>query len=89
MSALMARYRHVEVTLEETLASPPEGWPAHWLAPERGQRVIRFTDARHDPDRVRDYFPLARSIHAEPLSLRSIFIALARQRREQNDLAHS
>jgi ABC-2 type transport system ATP-binding protein len=118
MPALMARYRSVEVTLEddreasarmskldqrncsdgrglsvEDVSSPEspfsKDWPAHWLAPERSQRTIRFTDANHDPEQVRGYFPSARSIHVEPLSLRSIFVALARERRETHDLAYS
>jgi ABC-2 type transport system ATP-binding protein len=118
MPVLMARYRRVEVTLEDDRegsvrisklnqrnysngpglsvedvtsleAQFSKDWPAHWLSPEWSERVIRFTDANHDPEQVRGYFPSARSIHVEPLSLRSIFVALARQRRETHDLAHS
>jgi hypothetical protein len=77
------------VTLEAPEFRIPDDWPGHWLNPEHTQRVVRFTDSQFDPDRVRRYFPDAREIHAEPLSLRRIFVALARARRDDHDLAHS
>ena len=89
MPALSARYRDVEITLESADTALPPNLPADWLNPEQTQRVIRFTDSQFNPDRVRQYFPHARSITTEPLSLRRIFVALARQRRTNHDLAHS
>jgi ABC-2 type transport system ATP-binding protein len=89
MPALTNRYRGVEVTLEVPEFRIPPDWPEHWLNVEHTHRVVRFTDAQFDPDRVRRYFPNARDIHTEPLSLRRIFVALARAKREHHDLAHS
>jgi ABC-2 type transport system ATP-binding protein len=82
MPALTSRYRGVEVTLEQPEVQTPRQWPEHWLNFEHTQRVVRFTDSRFDPARIREYFPNAREIHTEPLSLRRIFVALARARRE-------
>jgi ABC-2 type transport system ATP-binding protein len=90
MPVLADRYRGVEVTLEGTDFHLPSDWPENWLNPEHAQRVVRFTDSRFDADRVRRYFPGARDIRTEPLSLRRIFVELARARRDAgHDLAHS
>jgi ABC-2 type transport system ATP-binding protein len=90
MPSLAARYREVEVTLDSVADVPLKApLPSEWLNPEQSERVIRFTDSRFDAERVREYFPTARSITTEPLSLRRIFVALARHRRSEHDLAHS
>ncbi len=91
MPALTERYRGVEVTLDGTEFRMPGDWPAHWLNPQHAQRVVRFTDSRFDAERVRQYFPGARDIRSEPLSLRRIFVELTRSQREEgrHDLAHS
>ncbi len=86
---LANRCRGVEVTLDNTDFQVPPNWPGDWLNPEHAQRVVRFTDTRFDAGRVRKFFPDAREIHAEPLSLRRIFVALAKSRRNDHDLAHS
>jgi ABC-2 type transport system ATP-binding protein len=89
MPALAERYRGVEVTLEDGFRLPSD-WPPNWLNPEHTQRVVRFTDSQFDPEQVSRFFPNAREIHSERLSLRRIFVALARAQREtQNDLANS
>ena len=80
-SSLANRYRGVEVTLESADFHVPDGWPTQWLNPEHAQRVVRFTDSQYDPEAVRTFFPQAREIHVEPLSLRRIFVALAKSRR--------
>jgi ABC-2 type transport system ATP-binding protein len=85
---LTNRYRGVEVTLDPPELPSSSPWPEHWLNLEYTQRVVRFTDSQFDPARIREYFPNARDIHAEPLTLRRIFVALARARRG-HDLAHS
>lgn len=90
MPALTERYRGVEVTLDGTEFQVPRDWPEDWLNPEHAQRVVRFTDSRFDAERVRQYFPGARDIRSEPMSLRKIFVELTRAQREAgHDLAHS
>ncbi|MCC6591478.1 MAG: ABC transporter ATP-binding protein [Bryobacterales bacterium] len=90
LPSLLSRYRRVEVTMPngpEPVAA--EMWPPEWVMPEYAPRMVRFTDTRYDPGRVRRHFPGAQSVVAEPLSLRSIFVALARERRAAHGLAHS
>ncbi len=85
MSSLVNRFREVEVTLAKPPALPPS-WPAAWLQPESAASVVRFIDSAHDPGRteaeIRRVFPYAQSIDARPMSLRAIFVALARTARK-------
>jgi ABC-2 type transport system ATP-binding protein len=78
---LQARFRSVEVVLagEEAL---PSNLPLGWLNPEASGRVVRFTDSQFAADElarsVAAHFPAARQHQAWPMSLREIFVALAR-----------
>jgi ABC-2 type transport system ATP-binding protein len=81
---LSNRFREVEVTLE---APPPlpARWPNHWMAPETGSAVVRFVETRFDAQRseaeIRDMFPGARRVDLRPMSLRSIFVTMAKSGR--------
>jgi ABC-2 type transport system ATP-binding protein len=86
---LASRYRGVEVTLNDGGFYLPHDWPPEWLPPEHTDRLVRFTDTQFDAERVRRYFPNAREIRTEQLSLRQIFVALARAGRGEHDLARS
>ena len=81
MSALSARFREIEVTLEAP-APIPRDWPAHWLNPEQAGVVVRFTDSRYEragtEAEVRKLFPGVRDLAAHSMPLRSIFVALAK-----------
>jgi ABC-2 type transport system ATP-binding protein len=80
MTALAARFREVEVTLEEP--SLPSPWPAHWVRPETSAAVVRFIETRFDPERtpadVRHVFHGVTQINLHPMPLRAIFLTLAR-----------
>ena len=89
LPALTERYREVEVTLDTPEFRVPDEWPHGWLNPEHAQRVVRFTASDFNADNVRRFFPGAREIHAAPMSLRRIFVALAKSGRNRHDLAHS
>jgi ABC-2 type transport system ATP-binding protein len=83
MTSLTARFREIEVTLEEaSVARTPEPWPPHWLRRETSAALIRFVDTRFDPDRtaseIQRQFGSVRSIAANPMPLRAIFLTLAR-----------
>lgn len=78
---LQARFRAVEIVLGGEQA-PPKSVPGHWLNLEQNGRVARFTDVQFDEGAlgadVAKHFPLAKQFHAAPMSLREIFVALAR-----------
>jgi len=81
MSALSSRFRQIEVTVEPPAALPGL-WPAEWLRPESTQAVVRFVDSRFDAERttgeIRRLFGGVRNVSVNPMSLREIFITLAR-----------
>ena len=60
-------------------------WPEAWLKPEADSAVVRFvvTDYADDktPEQVKSMFPACRDLSMQPMSLRSIFINLAKSRR--------
>jgi ABC-2 type transport system ATP-binding protein len=84
MSAMTARFREVEITLDGPVPLPRD-LPQSWLCPEQNSVLVRFTDSRFDPDRssdeIRRIFPGVRDITARSMSLRGMMIALARSAR--------
>ncbi|MGJ5818758.1 ABC transporter ATP-binding protein [Paludibaculum fermentans] len=81
MTALTERFREVQVVFESG-PQHPSPWPDDWLPPESSNNMLRFVDTRHDPARWQAAFPTARSIEAQPMNLRAIFVALARSGRK-------
>ncbi|MBI5766338.1 MAG: ABC transporter ATP-binding protein [Verrucomicrobia bacterium] len=86
--ALQGRFRRIEVTLGESeakLAAPPAGW----LEVERAGRVVRFVDSGYErtatEQACRERFADA-AVTAQPMSLRDIFISLARAGRRFDKL---
>ena len=84
MSALSARFREVEVTLDQA-PMLPANWPQTWLRPETSSAVVRFVDSRFDEARtmaeVRQMFGEPRGISMNPMPLRAIFVTLAKAER--------
>jgi ABC-2 type transport system ATP-binding protein len=84
MTALSARFREIEVTLD---AAPvlPTNWPATWLRRETSAAVVRFVESQFDEARtmaeVRKMFGEPRGIAITPMPLRSIFVTLAKAER--------
>jgi ABC-2 type transport system ATP-binding protein len=78
---LQQRFRSVEVALPDA-ATVPVGLPASWLNPEANGRVVCFTDSAFDEAElaaaVARHFPAAKQHQVTLLSLRQIFVALAR-----------
>ncbi len=85
MASLSQRFREVEVTLEATAAIPPQ-LPAAWLTPEAAGVVFRFVDSQFDARQgdaeIRARFTGVREIVARSMSLRAMFLALARSARQ-------
>ena len=84
LASLQDRFREVEVTCEGS-AQVPSPWPEAWLKPETSSAVVRFvvTDYAEGktPQQVNSMFPACRDLSIQPMSLRSIFINMAKARR--------
>jgi len=84
VSAMLARFRQIDVVVDGDAAVVAGGpdIPATWLRPEAAGHTIRFVDsAFRESDigaAVRARYPSARDITVTPMSLRQIFITLAR-----------
>ncbi len=80
-ASLQGRFRQVEMTRAEE-GSLPDGLPTSWLVPEQNGRVVRWVDSAYDegslPAAVEQQFPGGRLDRVAPLSLRDIFLSLAR-----------
>jgi ABC-2 type transport system ATP-binding protein len=85
LESLTDRFREIEVTLG-TVAELPADWPPDWLRPERSPSVVRFVDSRFDHERVqadvRRLFGETARVSVTPMSLRAIFVVLARESRK-------
>jgi len=81
VSAMLGRFRQVEVIVAGDATLAPDA-PATWLRPEAAGHAIRFVDsAFRESDigaAVRGRYPSARDVTVTPMSLRQIFITLAR-----------
>jgi ABC-2 type transport system ATP-binding protein len=86
MSSVTSRVREVEVALMQPLEALPATWPGEWLQPETSPSLLRFTDTQFDgqatAERVRAIIPGAGHVSERSLTLRSIFVALARSARK-------
>jgi ABC-2 type transport system ATP-binding protein len=88
MDTLITRFREVTVTLSdgETVGTHAD-LPADWLSLESSGAVLRFVYTKadqEDPDlEVRKFMPRIRHIESEPMTLRTIFLALAKTNRYQ------
>jgi ABC-2 type transport system ATP-binding protein len=84
MTALSARFREIEVTLDVAPVLPAN-WPATWLRRETSAAVVRFVESQFDEARtmaeVRKMFGEPRGVAISPMPLRSIFVTLAKAER--------
>jgi ABC-2 type transport system ATP-binding protein len=86
ISSLIARFRRIEITLEENLSRAEDSaWPESWIRRESGPLAVRFVDSKFDADRTRrdiaELFGGVCGVVAEPMPLRSIFLVIARHLR--------
>ncbi len=80
--SLQSRFRAVEVVLPDQ-SRAPVSLPTDWLHAEQAGRTLRFTDSRFQNDAqlaslLREALPAASTPEIRPMSLREIFVALAR-----------
>ncbi len=68
-------------------------YPSSWLLPEFGPSVLRFIHSNADSQPVEDQIaaaiPNAEAVSLEPMSLRAIFVALAKSTRSQTNADRS
>lgn len=85
MSSLATRFREVEFTTEPPLPLPPP-LPVSWLHPKSSGPLVRFIDSHFDeqntPAEIQRLFPNAKDVRSRALSLRAIFLAMARKSEE-------
>jgi ABC-2 type transport system ATP-binding protein len=80
-SSLQARFRQMECVLTDParLPAPP---PPSWLVPEIAGHSLRFVETHYQAEaseaQIRAIFPGSSQITASPMSLREVFLALAR-----------
>lgn len=92
MAMLTARFREVELTLPEPLADSAAAamvasMPATWLQPQVAGRVVRFVDSQFSAELEKGIaarFPRADGISIAPMTLRSIFLAIAKTGRARS-----
>ena len=91
VEALQARFRRIEVSLhDEPSADATQDLPPGWQEFSRAGQLVRFIDRAYSPATTeaacRTRFPSA-AIAAHPMTLREIFITLARAGRAEAKLA--
>ena len=86
MGTLTDRFREITVTFSGA-AQTPAVMPREWLLPEASDAVVRFVHSAYAGDaterELRERFPAARGLEVQPMSLRAIFLAMAKSRRRQ------
>jgi len=84
MAAMGERFREVELTFDvrPVLQGNP---PDSWIQMDASAAVVRFIESRFDESRtraeIRRLFPTARDVTFTPMSLRSVFLAMAKKER--------
>ena len=87
VSSLLGRFRQVEATFEGD-ATLPSVVPSTWREAQTSGRVARFVDSgctgTDDMARIQQLLPAATSIELTPMSLKAVFVSLARGFRKVN-----
>ena len=91
MTTLAERFREVELTLAAPSALP-ERLPATWMQASASATAVQFIESHFDHERtsaeIRQVFGEARNVAFTPMSLRSIFLAMARTGRGLEEGGH-
>jgi ABC-2 type transport system ATP-binding protein len=84
--SLLGRFRHVEV-VRESDEPVPSTLPAAWLSVQQAGRTVSFCEAEYKPEEgdalIRRVFPGAAGVSLQPMSLKAIFVVLARAHRDK------
>jgi ABC-2 type transport system ATP-binding protein len=81
LSSLADRFREVELTFDSSPPLPAQT-PDHWMQIDCSRAVVRFIESQFDSEKtgteIRTTFGEPRNIAIAPMSLRSIFLAMAK-----------
>lgn len=82
LDSLQTRFRKATVTLSAPLAALPVNLPPAWLQVEHENRTVAFIDSAYEEktrhDSIRRIFPDCANIETAGMTLREIFVALAK-----------
>jgi ABC-2 type transport system ATP-binding protein len=89
VSSIQQKFRKVELLFPET-ATPPSQWPESWMCWQSTGRTARFNVSDFDPEitpqQCREIFPSAVRHDFHSMSLREVFIALAKKNRREKEV---
>ena len=81
VTSLQARFRQIDVRVSDN-GDWPSSLPISWLQAEKSAQRLQFVDTQYDVQKteesIRRIFPTLQQVLAAPMSLKSIFLALAR-----------
>ena len=81
VTELQSRFQQIDLIMDQEMDIPNK-LPDQWLHTQASGRAIRLIDSQyseeHTNDLLRQYFPQARQHETHAMSLREIFIALAK-----------
>jgi ABC-2 type transport system ATP-binding protein len=81
LAQLVERFREVQVTFDST-PRLPEKAPESWMQMNSSPAVVRFIESRFEPERtsaeIRGVFGEVRDVTFSPMTLREIFLAMAK-----------
>jgi len=93
VETLRERFRSVELWFEDAAPVLPPGVPETWLNAKSEGRTISYIDTKYDEHRsaavLAHSFPGHRRLEARPMTLREIFVALARSYRGSAVSSHA
>jgi len=84
VAALLERFRRIELVLDGAPPQPPPLPPAAWLDVSGDAHLVQYIETQFSPEaegRARSAYPRLREIRSSSMSLREIFVALARSPR--------
>jgi ABC-2 type transport system ATP-binding protein len=92
VSSLLGRFRLIEITGASDAPSLPGEVPPSWLVQGTAGRTLRLIDTTYDParglERMAAAFPDT-DVRVSPLSLREIFVLMARHQAERSTTAET
>jgi ABC-2 type transport system ATP-binding protein len=84
LATLTGRFREAELTFDDP-PQLPDKWPETWMQPGSSGAVVRFVESRFDQERtcfdIQQLFGDSCDVSFTPMSLRSIFLAMAKSGR--------
>jgi ABC-2 type transport system ATP-binding protein len=91
IETLLGSYRKISLTTSET-ETDLNDLPANWLIPRQKGRLLSFTESRYDESsfdsQARAQFPGLQNLSVETLSLKEIYLVIARNLKNEKARSH-